>query len=235
LLNFFGFGCYSAYNVGLFYVPSIRQEYADANGGHSSSVRANDVFFALHAFAACSIGLLQIKFYERGRQRFSRACLLAVALFLLATPLAAIIFASVEAPWATAFNFLYGLSFVKLAISIVKYVPQVLLNARRRSTDGWNIDNVMLDFTGGVLSLAQQMIDSGCSHDWGAISGDPVKFGLGFTSMVFDLIFMGQHYVCFRHRSTHILHEASPPLLMGEEDISKPLSPHGSPASSLRG
>ena len=32
------------------------------------------------------------------------------------------------------------------------------------------------------------------------MSGDPVKFGLGFTSMVFDTIFMIQHFCLYRHR-----------------------------------
>jgi cystinosin len=30
------------------------------------------------------------------------------------------------------------------------------------------------------------------------ITGDPVKFGLGFLSMVFDVIFMVQHYILYR-------------------------------------
>ena len=38
---------------------------------------------------------------------------------------------------------------------------QVLLNWRRQSTIGWNIWNVLLDFMGGSLSVAQLMIDSG--------------------------------------------------------------------------
>ena len=76
------------------------------------------------------------------------------------------------------------------------------LNYRRKSTDGWNIDNVMLDFTGGLLSFGQQQMDCLCSHDWSGIVGDPVKFGLGFASMFFDVIFMAQHYVCYRKRSS---------------------------------
>lgn len=34
-------------------------------------------------------------------------------------------------------NWLYFLSFVKLGISLVKYIPQVLLNYKRKSTVGW--------------------------------------------------------------------------------------------------
>lgn len=32
-------------------------------------------------------------------------------------------------------------------------------------------------------------------QDWSAITGNPVKFALGFTSMFFDVIFFGQHLV----------------------------------------
>eukprot|EP00965_Chrysotila_dentata_P216566 6189452-Pleurochrysis_carterae.AAC.2 len=31
---------------------------------------------------------------------------------------------------------------------------------------GWNIDNILLDLTGGSLSLAQLFLDAACSHDW---------------------------------------------------------------------
>ena len=48
-------------------------------------------------------------------------------------------------------------------------MPQVYLNAVRKSTDGWNIDNVVLDFTGGTLSLAQLLLDAGVSHDWSQV------------------------------------------------------------------
>ena len=33
--------------------------------------------------------------------------------------------------------------------------PQVFLNYRRQSTEGWNVHNVLLDFGGGLLSLVQ--------------------------------------------------------------------------------
>ena len=84
-----------------------------------------------------------------------------------------------------------------------RYIPQLLLNWRRRSTVGWNIDNVLLDFAGGSLSLAQLLLDAGCSGQWSQLIGDPVKFGLGFASMVFDTIFFLQHWVCYRQRREH--------------------------------
>ena len=73
-----------------------------------------------------------------------------------------------------------------------------MLNWRRRSTEGWNIYNVLLDLEGGALSLAQLLLDSIVTKDWSAVTGNPVKFGLGLSSIFFDVIFMLQHYACFR-------------------------------------
>lgn len=40
----------------------------------------------------------------------------------------------------------------------MKYVPQAFMNYRRKSTDGWSIGNILLDFTGGTLSIGQMLI-----------------------------------------------------------------------------
>ena len=89
------------------------------------------------------------------------------------------------------------LSFVKVIISLVKYIPQVLLDYRRQSTQGWNIWNIVLDFVGGTLSIGQQIGDSADLHDFSGITGNPAKFALGFVSILFDLIFFFQHYLLY--------------------------------------
>lgn len=58
---------------------------------------------------------------------------------------------------------------------------------------------MLLDFAGGWLSLAQLCIDSALQNDWSGVTGNPVKFGLGNITIVFDIIFMVQHYVLYRH------------------------------------
>ena len=55
-----------------------------------------------------------------------------------------------------------------------------------------------MDFVGGVLSIAQLVIDSSLQSDWSGLIGNPVKFGLGQISICFDVIFMVQHYVLYR-------------------------------------
>ena len=87
-------------------------------------------------------------------------------------------------------NFLYCCSYIKLSVTLIKYIPQVniysefktvalsnhhfssliatfffllcdqaYLNYTRKSTEGWSIANVLLDFTGGALSVLQMIIN----------------------------------------------------------------------------
>ena len=50
-------------------------------------------------------------------------------------------------------DLLYFLSWIKLYISFVKYMPQAYINFKRKSTVGWAIENILLDLMGGTLSL----------------------------------------------------------------------------------
>jgi cystinosin len=93
---------------------------------------------------------------------------------------------------------IYAISYVKLIVTLIKYTPQVLVNYRNKSTKGWSILQILLDFTGGILSISQQSIDSYIQRDWSGITGNPVKFALGNVSMMYDLVFMTQHYVLYR-------------------------------------
>lgn len=92
---------------------------------------------------------------------------------------------------------IYAISYVKLIVTLIKYTPQVIVNYRNQSTRGWSILQILLDFSGGILSIAQQSVDSYIQRDWSGITGNPVKFALGNVSMIYDLIFMTQHYVLY--------------------------------------
>lgn len=93
------------------------------------------------------------------------------------------------------------LSYVKLAITVIKYTPQAYMNYKRKATTGWSIHNILLDFTGGLLSLTQMFLLSYNYNDWISIFGNFTKFGLGVVSIVFDILFVIQHYVLYKHES----------------------------------
>jgi cystinosin len=210
LLNLLGFASYAIYNCALYYNDAVRRQYQSLHHGQLPAVHANDVFFALHAAAATAITLLQCVLYDRGGHRPARASVAAVAAAVAAAAAwaAAVVLIPPVKPDAcpnascppesllTWLSWLYFLGYIKLGVSLVKYMPQLVLNHRRRSTEGWNVWNVLLDFEGGALSLAQQALDSAACEDWSFFFGNPVKFGLSVVSLLFDVAFVAQHY-CF--------------------------------------
>lgn len=174
VLNVLGFACYAAYNVAFFWSTTIQDLYRKRHGEDAEiTVQANDVAFALHAFLLSSITVLQILYYGGGlgALRLSKPIQwVIVAIFVVCTMYTVLVadFTTTQIRNDTArryhddsigrFNwldFLYLLSFVKIGISLIKYIPQVILNYRRKSTVGWSIWNILLDFTGGVLSDLQ--------------------------------------------------------------------------------
>lgn len=112
----------------------------------------------------------------------------------------------------------YTMSYIKLLVTVIKYAPQLLHNFRNRSTRGWAIGAMLLDFAGGILSIAQQGIDAYLQGDWSGITGNPVKFALGNVSMLYDLCFMAQHYILYRDNGREKTGERESLLERGEEN-----------------
>ena len=193
VMNLIGYAAYATYTCAFFFSPSLRAKGTDL-------VRLNDVFFCLHALLLCSVMAIQLCIYDRGQQRVSMFVAIVASIVVAAMFTFLILVLVGACSDCTWLNFLYALSYVKLAITLLKYCPQVWLNFRRKSTEGWIIDNVILDFTGGFLSTSQLLLDAGCTRNWDSITGDAVKFGLGIISMSFDVFFLVQHFVLYRKK-----------------------------------
>lgn len=56
-------------------------------------------------------------------------------------------------------------------MTLIKYTPQALLNAQRCSTEGWSINNVLLDVAGGLLSFGQVGLNAFARGDLSVITG----------------------------------------------------------------
>ncbi|VDP67720.1 unnamed protein product [Echinostoma caproni] len=70
-----------------------------------------------------------------------------------------------------------------------------------KSTVGWSIGNVLLDFTGGVLSILQIFVVAYNDDDWSSVAGATGKLGLGLCTIGFDVLFMVQHFILYRSTS----------------------------------
>lgn len=207
IYNVVGFTAYSIYNCAFFFVPSVQDAYRAAHNGNSNQVQINDVLFALHAIVLTLVIVVQMAVLESGGQRVSVfAMVVCGGSVLVLAVFAVLVAAEVDGGGLfTWLNWLYAVSYAKLGVTLIKYFPQAISNHRRGTTDGFSMHNVVLDFTGGSLSVAQLVLDSWATNDWSAVTGDLVKFLLGLTSMVFDVVFVMQHYCCFATRNSELL------------------------------
>ncbi|KAM9176687.1 cystinosin isoform 1-T2 [Mergus octosetaceus] len=194
-LNLTGFIAYSVFNVGLFWIPLIKEEFLLSYPSGVNPVAINDVFFSLHAVALTLLIIIQCCIYERADQKVSKVVVGLLALAWIFTFTTLFLAAAEEMTWL---QFLFCFSYIKLAVTLIKYFPQAYMNFRRKSTEGWSIGNVLLDFTGGTFSLLQMFLQSYNNDEWKLIFGDPTKFGLGVFSIIFDIVFMVQHYCLYR-------------------------------------
>ncbi|KAI4233745.1 MAG: hypothetical protein L6R40_006977 [Gallowayella cf. fulva] len=207
-INVLGFISYLISTLAFYSSPMIRGQYAIRNpSSPKPTVRLNDVVFALHAVIMSTLGWSQfskrIWGFSQGTQNVGRviwalavSCVLAIvlmSLFVASRPRAGYD----PAGWAWI-DVVYAVGYVKLLITLIKYMPQVYTNYKHKSTVGWSITQILLDLVGGVLSVVQLVIDSKLEGDWSGVTGNPVKFGLGNVSVAFDVVFMLQHYVLYR-------------------------------------
>ncbi|OAA45149.1 cystinosin [Beauveria brongniartii RCEF 3172] len=223
-LNVLGFSAYSVSNIALYYSSAVRRQYAARNSGLTPTVQFNDVVFALHGLFLSAITASQYLVgsslwrFPRATHHHhnnvnpgaqpSRVALGLTAGAFVGVGATALLVVGARSGGRDAdpvvdwcdLDVVYALGYVKIAVTLVKYTPQLLTNIRNQSTEGWSIWQILLDITGGLLSIAQQGIDSYLQHDWSGITSNPVKFGLGQISIFFDLLFILQHYVLYRKK-----------------------------------
>ncbi|WWC70326.1 uncharacterized protein I206_104276 [Kwoniella pini CBS 10737] len=108
-------------------------------------------------------------------------------------------------------DWLYLISSIKLIISPLKYIPQVILNWKLRSVEGFAIGQIICDMIGSTLSFAQLVISSiFIDGDPGGIVANPAKLGLSFLSFAFDSVFIIQKYWFFRNEGKEDEREGGP-------------------------
>lgn len=138
-------------------IPLFQDEYFNRHPRGLNPVKINDIVFSVHAAFATAITIFQCFIYERNNQTVSITARLILGIFAAFILISAIISACGILHWL---DFLYYCSYVKLTITLIKYVPQAFMNFKRKSTIGWSIGNIFLDFTGGLLSMLQMIVDS---------------------------------------------------------------------------
>jgi cystinosin len=195
-LNITGFFAYTIFNVVLKYDTFVSDLYIAKYGGQIP-VETNDVVFAVHAFVMTLVTAAQVLWYPKGTQKVSMVSIVINIILWVGMMLFTWLALAGKFSWL---NCIYIFSYVKLIITLIKYIPQAWSNFVRKSTEGWSVGQPLLDIAGGLMSFGQQFVDAINAGDWAIIYGNPVKLGLALISIAFDLLFMTQHYILYRKR-----------------------------------
>ncbi|CAG2113597.1 unnamed protein product, partial [Medioppia subpectinata] len=153
-LNVTGFIFYSFYNSGIYFSKRIQSEYEDWFPRSEIPIQLNDVVYAFHAAFATAVTLVQCYVYERGDQRMSLPGKLFTGVTWSAAAIQLALCLTSVMTWLT---FMYYFSYVKLVVTMIKYIPQAWFNYKRKSTRGWSIWFIYMDFSGGINALLQML------------------------------------------------------------------------------
>ena len=209
IYNLVGFTTYTIYNI---------RGYINDNLG-TGTIEIQDIVFAVHALVLTLVTIIQILYYYNPKDKLQTVSHITITIILVMI-WGAVLLVIVESGLEYydpevkdnrkyIFNSLVYMGWCKVFISLIKYIPQVISNFKRKSTIGWNIHNILLDFTGGAFSFGQNIVDS--FRDEFSVTSDGqskglniAKFALSFISMFFDIIFMIQHYVLYKNSNSDL-------------------------------
>ncbi|XP_027923327.1 cystinosin homolog isoform X2 [Vigna unguiculata] len=171
---------YLIYNASLFFSPLVQKQYFEKYGYEQMiPVAANDVAFSSHAV--------------RGNQKFSIYTIaIAVAVWFTAGVCFFIALPTQSWLWLVSiFNIIQAI------MTLIKYFPQTLLNFLRKSTNGFSIGTVLLDFSGGVFNYSQMAVQSIDQGSWVNFYGNIGKVLISLVTISYDSILICQHYVLY--------------------------------------
>ena len=211
IYNFVGFSSYLTYTI---------RGFIDENLG-TGKVQPEDIGFAGHALLLTIITICQYFYYrdsEDKEQKVNHFTITILSVMIWGAFLLILLESilnyydpHVKKGAKYVFNSLIYLGWCKVIISLIKYIPQVYSNYKRKSTIGWNIHNILLDFTGGILSFIQNIIDYknfNLTRKGESGTLNIAKFAISFVAIFFDIVFMTQHY-CLYSDSNSDLNQVS--------------------------
>ncbi|KAL4909130.1 hypothetical protein BDW74DRAFT_146050 [Aspergillus multicolor] len=218
VLRVIGMSAYTVFNGGLLFIPVVRAQYAQRHpASPEPPVHMSDFLYALHGTLICLLLYSQFMFpgmwgFETQLEdpdhdkkgKAQKPELSTVTSFLLCGCLGLVLLDVMAVLCSSSqelIDVLYLLSTIKVSLTAVKYTPQAWMNYRRRSTAGISIIAILMDFTGGILSLIQLLIDASLQGDWSGISGNAPKLMLGNITILYDVIFTTQYFCLYPRKA----------------------------------
>ncbi|RZC55545.1 hypothetical protein C5167_014400 [Papaver somniferum] len=201
VLNLTKHSSYLIYNATLYFSPVVQRQYHEKYGfDQMIPVAANDVAFSTHSVMLTAVAFYQVFIYERGTQKVARSSIAITA----AVWVSAAVCSFVAWPNQSWLWLISVFNAIQVTMTVIKYIPQVLLNCKRKSTEGWSTGYVFLDLLGGVTSYTQMVMQSIDQGSLVNFYGNLGKCLLSLVSIFYDLIFLFQRYVLYHYKKDEI-------------------------------
>ncbi|CAJ1947545.1 unnamed protein product [Sphenostylis stenocarpa] len=197
ILNLIKHCSYLIYNASLYFSPAVQKQYFEKYGYEQMiPVAANDVAFSTHSVIIHLIIFSQIAMFERGNQKFSNYSI-AIAFAVWLTAAVCFFIALPNQSWLWLISIF---NIIQVIMTLIKYLPQTFLNFMRKSTNGFSIGTVLLDFSGGVFNYSQMAVQAIDQGSWVNFYGNIGKVLISLVTIIYDSILMCQHYVLYSEK-----------------------------------
>ncbi|KAI8093494.1 PQ loop repeat-domain-containing protein [Halteromyces radiatus] len=163
-----GFLSYTVFTLAFYFNQEIQDEYYKRHNSENL-VQFNDVAFAIHGLTMSLLLLYQTYIFKGNKRHLSSITAMVTWLTCMGGLLLWFAVHYGNSEWI---HLMYYLSFVKLGSDALKFLPQIWLNYKRKSTLGWSVHLILLDTLGGICSIIQLVVDAYIAKDWSGISGD---------------------------------------------------------------
>lgn len=217
-MNIVGYLCYTTSICMLYFNSFVREQYAlkytpadlTDHPTHYPLIKANDVAYTAHGLICALVVYYQVHFtnYKKSRAQQHLSPYSKMLLFVVCTTCGLAVSSVILFPSKAPIKLLDVaelLGFVKVCMSTSKHIPQLIYNQQRKSTKGWAINSTILDITGGLLSLSQLFMDAYINNDIESVLGNTSKLSLALVSMIFDILFLIQHFILFPERQPSVI------------------------------
>jgi len=164
------------------------------------TIRIQDLVFAYNGIFVNTVLNIQALIYFRGKNKLSNsAIVLTIFCWISAV---SFFFATEVYNWIEItenVNVLEFCGYLKITFSLVKYIPLLYWNWKRKTTQGISAFAFVINMIGASFSLLQLFIDY---IDGTTETVNKIKLILGTAVILYDLLFLFQHYVLYGSRNS---------------------------------
>lgn len=208
--NILGYFCYCISMYLQLYNADVRTQYQGYFEGKLPLLSNADLFYSFHGMALLLVLASQIfcgnTFWKFKNERKSFKIHTLSKMVLMLFLVFAIFSWKLGDPVFALLNFAMNLAYFKIIISLIKYIPQVLHNYRRKSMFGISRLQIIFDITGSFFSFAEFYLKSDIPIVE-AIDANRGKVGITCVTSLFATIFLYQMYIYGTSRSEQRLKE----------------------------